>query len=326
MAVTYEYDEWGNVTSITGNQALADANPYRYVGKDGVLYDKDINLYLMGWRDYDPSTGRFIVPDEYEGEEDEPTSLNRYLYADADPVNNIDPDGHAPKWLQKGWKSTKKIAKKGLKFGVLDDINTLRSPNSKWYHKAGAAASLASNFVPGAGVAKFGVKLGAKAISKGAKGLKAKKFVATTVKQNRTVKAKKQAVMAKAKPKPVQSVNKGNTRKSNKDTGKYQVGAYKDIKGVKGLDAHHVGQKAAMKKLVKNYDLNTAPAINVPKVGHTIKGPNGIVSRSAKGIDNPRQLLARDIRELRRVYDDIPNSALKKLIKLNKKMYPEMRK
>lgn len=111
-----------------------------------------------------------------------------------------------------------------------------------------------------------------------------------------------------------------------KGTGKYQVGAYKDIKGVEGLDAHHAGQKAAMKKLVDNYDLNTAPAINVPKVGHTIKGPNGIVSRSTKGIDNPRQLLARDIWELRRVYDDIPNSKLKELIELNKKMYPEMRK
>jgi hypothetical protein len=29
--------------------------------------------------------------------------------------------------------------------------------------------------------------------------------------------------------------------------------------------------------------------------------------------------LARDTRELRRVYDDIPNSALKELIELNKK-------
>ncbi|MFI2857643.1 RHS repeat domain-containing protein [Paenibacillus sp. JSM ZJ436] len=98
----------------------------------------------------------------------------------------------------------------------------------------------------------------------------------------------------------------------SKGTGKYQVGAYKDIRGVEGLDAHHAGQKAAMKKLVDNYDFNTAPAINVPKVGHTIKGPNGIVFRSTKGIDNLRQLLARDIRELRRVYDDIPNSALNK--------------
>lgn len=51
---------------------------------------------------------------------------------------------------------------------------------------------------------------------------------------------------------------------------------------VEGIDAHHVGQKALMKDFVENYDLNTAPAINVPKVGHTIKGPNGIVSRSTK--------------------------------------------
>jgi len=80
-----------------------------------------------------------------------------------------------------------------------------------------------------------------------------------------------------------------------------------------------------MKDLVENYDPKTAPAINVPKVGHTISGPNGIVSRSTNGIDSARQLLARDIMELRRVYDDIPNSALKELIELNKKMYPEMR-
>lgn len=81
-----------------------------------------------------------------------------------------------------------------------------------------------------------------------------------------------------------------------------------------------------MKKLVDNYDPNTAPALNVGKIGHTINGPNGIVSRSTKGIENPRQLLSRDIMELRRVYDDIPNSALKELIELNKKIYPEMRK
>jgi hypothetical protein len=87
-----------------------------------------------------------------------------------------------------------------------------------------------------------------------------------------------------------------------------------------------VGQKALKKDLVENYDLNTAPAINCPKVGHIIKCPNGIVSRSSKGIENPRQLLTRDIMELRRVYDDIPNSALKELIELNKKMYSEMRK
>jgi len=102
------------------------------------------------------------------------------------------------------------------------------------------------------------------------------------------------------------------------------VGAYQDIKGYAGLDAH-VGQKTLMKDLVENYDPQVALAINVPKVGHTISGPNGIVSRSTSRIENARQLLARDVMELRRVYDDIPNSSLRELIDLNKKMHPEMR-
>ena len=109
---------------------------------------------------------------------------------------------------------------------------------------------------------------------------------------------------------------------------KYRVGLYNEIKGVKELDAHHVGQKALMKKFIKGYNPKTAPAINVPREGHTVRSileGVGIVSRSKKGITNARQLLARDIRELRRVYPDVPNSALKELIDLNKKMYPEMR-
>ncbi len=74
-----------------------------------------------------------------------------------------------------------------------------------------------------------------------------------------------------------------------------------------GLDAHHAGQKAIMKNLVKNYDPNTGPAILVPKSGHTIsRGDLGVVSRSTKNsktgekFTNARELVARDIRELRR--------------------------
>ena len=89
-----------------------------------------------------------------------------------------------------------------------------------------------------------------------------------------------------------------------------------------GLNAHHVGQKALMKNFITDYDLLTAPAILVPKVGHTIRGPFGIVSRSGVGILNERQLLARDIFELRRVYPGLPNSALQELIQMNKTMYP----
>ncbi|WP_053082690.1 DUF6443 domain-containing protein [Chryseobacterium angstadtii] len=106
----------------------------------------------------------------------------------------------------------------------------------------------------------------------------------------------------------------------------WKVGAYNELKGVEiGLDAHHVGQSALMKKLVPGYHHNTAPSILVPVEGHRFLGPNGIVSRSTKGFENARQVLARDIFELRRVYGDqnIPNSALKELIQLNKTKFPD---
>ena len=107
----------------------------------------------------------------------------------------------------------------------------------------------------------------------------------------------------------------------------YLVGAYKNIKGtIEGTQAHHVGQKALMSKLISGYNAQTAPAITVPIKGHTEKGPRGFVSRQINNNLSPRQLLARDIRELRRVYPDIPNSALQELILINKKMYVEMLK
>ena len=96
-----------------------------------------------------------------------------------------------------------------------------------------------------------------------------------------------------------------------------------------GLDTHHVGQKARMSNLVANNDLNKAPAILVPASGHSSIDPiRGRLSTSAINprTKNARELLARDIRELRRVYPEIPNSQLHELIDLNKSMYPEKNK
>ncbi len=103
----------------------------------------------------------------------------------------------------------------------------------------------------------------------------------------------------------------------------WEVGAYNELRGVEiGLDAHHVGQKALMSRFVPNYNLNTAPSILVPKLGHT-QGI-GVISRNTTGFVNARQVLARDILELRRVYggQGIPNSSLQRLIQMNKTMYP----
>ena len=116
------------------------------------------------------------------------------------------------------------------------------------------------------------------------------------------------------------------THKGKSGDTEYVVGAYKDVKGIEGMDAHHVGQKAVMEKLVGNYDYKTAPAISVFREGHTIRlMGKGTVSKNTRGITSLRQLLARDIRELKRVYPDIPNSAYRDLIELNKKMYKEMK-
>jgi len=88
------------------------------------------------------------------------------------------------------------------------------------------------------------------------------------------------------------------------------------------MDAHHVGQKALMKKMIPEYNEKTATAILVPSEGHTSKNDdNQIISRSAKGLKIPRQVLWRDIKELRRVYPDIPNRNLQELVKNNKELY-----
>lgn len=60
--------------------------------------------------------------------------------------------------------------------------------------------------------------------------------------------------------------------------------------------------------------------IMVPKLGDT-QGA-GVLSRSMSGFSNAREVLARDIFELRRVYSNIPNSFCKELIQMNKTMYP----
>ena len=42
----------------------------------------------------DTTTGRFISMDSYLGSVDDPVSLHKYLYANANPVNYIDPSGY----------------------------------------------------------------------------------------------------------------------------------------------------------------------------------------------------------------------------------------
>ena len=90
IVTTYEYDEWGNLISQTGNIT----NPYLYAG---YRYDSETGLYYLIARYYDPVTGRFLSKDPVEGIEGDTQSLNPYAYALNNPMNLTDPDGE---WVQ----------------------------------------------------------------------------------------------------------------------------------------------------------------------------------------------------------------------------------
>lgn len=86
---TYTYDAFGNLVNQTGTVE----NPYTYAG---YRYDKETRLYYLQSRYYNPETGRFLTRDTFEGFEEEPLSLNKYIYTQNNPINNIDPDGNHP--------------------------------------------------------------------------------------------------------------------------------------------------------------------------------------------------------------------------------------
>ena len=62
--VTYAYDVWGKVLSVTGTLAstIGQINPIRY---RGYYYDNETGFYFLQSRYYDPETGRFLNADGY---------------------------------------------------------------------------------------------------------------------------------------------------------------------------------------------------------------------------------------------------------------------
>ena len=115
------------------------------------------------------------------------------------------------------------------------------------------------------------------------------------------------------------------TPKSTK-LGKWEVGEHDVLRknADTGLTSHHVGQDKAMRQFVPDYEQGTAPAMLVPRKGHIqrIDPDIPVLARKTSGFSSARDVVARDITELRRVYPDAPNSKLQELIQLNKTKYP----
>lgn len=85
---TYVYDAWGNLISSTGTTE----NSYLYCGEQ---LDSTTGLYYLRARYMNPTTGTFISMDTYQGSIFEPVTLHKYLYANANPVINVDPSGYS---------------------------------------------------------------------------------------------------------------------------------------------------------------------------------------------------------------------------------------
>ena len=99
LVVSYSYDAWGNILSITGTLAstVGEINPFRY---RGYYYDTETGWYYLQSRYYDPTVGRFLNADERFDTSNASLVCNLYMYCVCNPVNAVDYLGTDAIWLQ----------------------------------------------------------------------------------------------------------------------------------------------------------------------------------------------------------------------------------
>ena len=91
----YSYDAWGactkavTITDLTGGVDIANINPFRY---RSYYFDKEIEMYYLQSRYYDPQLARFINADE-------PCCIDMFgslfAYCNNSPIMRIDDEGYA---------------------------------------------------------------------------------------------------------------------------------------------------------------------------------------------------------------------------------------
>jgi RHS repeat-associated protein len=84
---SYNYDPFGGLTTHTGTTT-------NHVGFQTDYTDPTTALVDMGARWYAPTVDDFVSRDSYGGVLKSPISLNRYTYANNNPLAYFDPDGH----------------------------------------------------------------------------------------------------------------------------------------------------------------------------------------------------------------------------------------
>jgi RHS repeat-associated protein len=83
---SYVYDAFGMPITTTGTTP----NNFLYSGEQ---FDSALGIYYLRARYYNPATGRFLAMDPYAGYLIQPATLHKYVYAQNDPVDGVDPTG-----------------------------------------------------------------------------------------------------------------------------------------------------------------------------------------------------------------------------------------
>lgn len=104
VTARYEYDAWGQYLASSGAS-------YNSIGYTGQRFDSETGLMPLGngERYYSPFTGNFIQQDSFTGMATMAQSMNRYAYANNNPLRYTDPSGHVgllADWLKEKLNGT----------------------------------------------------------------------------------------------------------------------------------------------------------------------------------------------------------------------------
>lgn len=117
----YLYDAFGVVEESTAVRP----NSYKYTGEQ---FAEEIQMQYNRARWYNNKVGAFVSIDRFSGKPNVPVSLNKYIYANADPINNIDPSGNMS------------IGESGTVSGIQSSLGSVVMPNMG-RHFSGKAAN-----------------------------------------------------------------------------------------------------------------------------------------------------------------------------------------